>query len=332
MAHLSPQLTGNPHTWTNIYIGTGIMASPQNTVYTTPSHTEPGPYAETGSYLDRNNNTSGLSSVDAPTLTGFSTHYKPNKTFNSVSTTATLTLTHIRIRTTLAKTSTWWFPIQKDLVRALNVSATKQDFKSISREGNTIKDMLVAPKDRDDITSKGGLYRGTSVTIWAVQWNALAGQVGHLGTGIRNIQELLPIYDNANTTGQSIQLDNLSIMDRESQGFLRTIKEAMFIRLYDPPPYRSLGKYQLPHSWDEVLLDTLALHLQWYPHIFILCPLGPPHWMCTHILVSMVLPGVPPHLSSPPAPHWHQILPPYSGAKKVGFGKYFLSDLEKCCI
>ena len=43
------------------------------------------------------------------------------------------------------------------------------------------------------------------------------------------------IYDHGNTTGHSIQPDNFSIMNSKSQGAIRTIKEAMFIRVSDPP-------------------------------------------------------------------------------------------------
>ena len=40
------------------------------------------------------------------------------------------------------------------------------------------------------------------------------------------------------------------------------LKEAMYIHVNDPSLDRNLGKYQLPHIWDQVLQDTPALKLK----------------------------------------------------------------------
>ena len=48
------------------------------------------------------------------------------------------------------------------------------------------------------------------------------------------------MQENANITGHSIQLDNFSILNRESQGTIRTIQEAMFIRVNNPILNRNL--------------------------------------------------------------------------------------------
>ena len=52
------------------------------------------------------------------------------------------------------------------------------------------------------------------------------------------------------------------IIHKEAQGTTRNIKEAMYIRANDPSLNRNLGKYQLPHVWDQVLIDTPALKLK----------------------------------------------------------------------
>ena len=77
-----------------------------------------------------------------------------------------------------------------------------------------------------------------------------------------NIRAPSPIFNLFQTTGHDITLDNVSLVDRKPNGITRTIKEAMFIRVNDPPLNRNLGKYQLSHIWDEVLQDILALQLQ----------------------------------------------------------------------
>ena len=65
-----------------------------------------------------------------------------------------------------------------------------------------------------------------------------------------HMKAALPIYDHHNTTGHDNSIDNFSIMGIEDQSLARSIKEAIFIRVYDPSHNRNIGKYQLPHIWD----------------------------------------------------------------------------------
>ena len=52
-----------------------------------------------------------------------------------------------------------------------------------------------------------------------------------------------PIFNHFQTTGHNITLDNFSIVGSKPQGFTRTMKEAIFIRVNDPPLNKNLGKY-----------------------------------------------------------------------------------------
>ena len=70
-----------------------------------------------------------------------------------------------------------------------------------------------------------------------------------------------PIYDHYKTTGHEVSLDNFSIVGRDDQSLTRTIREAMLIRVNDPSLNRNIGKYQLPHIWDEVLVRSPELQL-----------------------------------------------------------------------
>ena len=78
-----------------------------------------------------------------------------------------------------------------------------------------------------------------------------------MGIGSRSILGPLPIYDHGNTLGHHISVDNFSIVGGEAHSITRTIKEAIYIRINDPSLNRYIGKFQLPHIWDEVLQDTL---------------------------------------------------------------------------
>ena len=60
---------------------------------------------------------------------------------------------------------------------------------------------------------------------------------------------------------QDTKLDSFFIVDRESKGITRTIKEAMLIS-QQSPQNRNLGKYWLPYIQDGVLQDMQALCLQ----------------------------------------------------------------------
>ena len=64
------------------------------------------------------------------------------------------------------------------------------------------------------------------------------------------------IYNNYNTTGHKINIDNFSIVGRKDQNLMRTNKEALYIGVNNPSLNRNIGKYHLPHIWDEFLFNT----------------------------------------------------------------------------
>ena len=71
-----------------------------------------------------------------------------------------------------------------------------------------------------------------------------------------------PIHNHHNTTGHDISIDNFSFVGRKDQNLPRSIKEAIFIRVNYPSLNRNIGKYQLPHIWDEVLMNSPELRLR----------------------------------------------------------------------
>ena len=126
--------------------------------------------------------------------------------------------------------------------------------------GNTIKDLLVHSKDRDTILQKGGV-------IYRFRCGRVDCKEEYMGESGRTFVERFrehtkapsPIHDHHNITGHELSLDNFSIVGREDQSIARTIKEAILIRVNDPSLNRSIGKYQLPHIWDEVLFKSPEL-------------------------------------------------------------------------
>ena len=128
------------------------------------------------------------------------------------------------------------------------------------RGGNTIKDFLMAPKDKDHITMKSGI-------IYRFKCHRVDCDDENIGESSRTFRERFkehlqapyPIYDHQNITGHDITIDNFSFVWREDQNLIRAIKEAIYIRVNNPSLNRNIGKYHLPHIWDEVLINIPEL-------------------------------------------------------------------------
>ena len=71
-----------------------------------------------------------------------------------------------------------------------------------------------------------------------------------------------PIYDHSNITGHSTTINNFSIVGNEEHNLSRLIKESMYIRVNDPSLNKNIGKYHLPHIWDEVLVNITELKMK----------------------------------------------------------------------
>ena len=127
----------------------------------------------------------------------------------------------------------------------------------------TLKDELVAPKDKDHITNKSGI-------IYRFKCDRLGCDEEYIGETARTLGERLkehlkapsPIYDHSNITGHTTNINNFSIVGREEQNLSRLIKGSMFIRVNNPSLNRNIGKYHLPHVWDEVLINNIELKLK----------------------------------------------------------------------
>ena len=117
----------------------------------------------------------------------------------------------------------------------------------------------MAPKDKDPITK--------SVIIYRFKCNRVECDDEYMGESSGTFGEMFrehlkapcPVYDHYNITGHSTIIENFSIVGREDQNLIRTIKEALYIRVNNPSFNRNIDKYHLPHIWDEVLLNISEL-------------------------------------------------------------------------
>ena len=125
------------------------------------------------------------------------------------------------------------------------------------RGGTAIKNLLMAPKDLDPMMKKSGV-------IYSYKCGRVECNEEYIGESSRTFGERFkeyqkapsPIFDHFNITGHS------HIVGREDQNLRRAIKEALYIRVNIPSLNRNVGKYHLPHIWDEVLFNIPELKLK----------------------------------------------------------------------
>ena len=151
-------------------------------------------------------------------------------------------------------------PYYKGISESVKKTCSKHGVQVYFRGGSTIKNLLVAPKGQDTIHKKSGV-------IYRYKRDRVECDEEYIGESSRifgerfkeHLKAPFPIYDHFNTTGHNVTLENFSIVGREDQNLSRLIKEALFIRVNNPSLNRNIGKYHLPHIWDEVLLNTSEL-------------------------------------------------------------------------
>ena len=120
--------------------------------------------------------------------------------------------------------------------------------QGLSERFKNIKDLLMAPKDKDPITNNSGV-------IYRFKCSGDGCEEEYIGESARTFAERFkehqkspsPIHDHSNISGHKVDLNNFTITGREDQTLTRAIKEALFIRVNDPSPNRNIGKYHLPH-------------------------------------------------------------------------------------
>ena len=79
-----------------------------------------------------------------------------------------------------------------------------------------------------------------------------------------HLKDPSPIHHHNNNTGHPTSQNNFPIIGREGHGLARNIKESIFIKVSNPTLNRNIGKFNLLHIWDRVLLNTPGLTLKRY--------------------------------------------------------------------
>ena len=157
------------------------------------------------------------------------------------------------------------YPYTPGLCESIKKICGRHGIQTYFKGSNTIKNLLVSPKDKDPMVSKS----------WAIYWfqcGDLTCDDDYIGETSRtfgarykeHLKDPLPIYQYSNHTGHLTIHNNFQILGREGHSSARNIKESIFIRVNNPTLNRNIGKFNLPHIWDRVLLKTHGLNLKRY--------------------------------------------------------------------
>ena len=155
-------------------------------------------------------------------------------------------------------------PYSKALSESIKKACSKHGVQVSFKGRLTIKNLLMAPKDKDPILKNCGV-------IYRYKCDRVECDEEYIGESSRTFPERFkehlkapsPIYDHYNTSGHTVTIDDFSIVGREDQNLMSTIKEALYIRVNNPSLTRNIGNYHLPHIWDEVLFNISELKLKY---------------------------------------------------------------------
>ena len=155
-------------------------------------------------------------------------------------------------------------PYYQGISESMKKTCSEYGVQVYFKGGNTIKNLLMAPKDQDTIQKKksGVIYRYKCDRVKCdEEYNRESSRT--FGERFKeHLKAPSPIYDHFNITGHNVTMEDFSIVGSEDQNVHRWIKEALFIRVNNPSLNRNTSKYHLPHIWDEVLHNTSEMKLK----------------------------------------------------------------------
>ena len=153
-------------------------------------------------------------------------------------------------------------PYTQGLCESIKKICGRYGIQTHFKGGRTIKNLLVSPKDKDPMVNQSG-------AIYWYQCGDLGCDDEYIGETSRTFGErykehlkLNPsIHHHSNQTGHTTNQNNLQIIGREGHNLARNIKESIYIRVNNPTLNNNIGKFNLSHIWDRVLLNTKGLTL-----------------------------------------------------------------------
>ena len=152
-------------------------------------------------------------------------------------------------------------PYTQGLCESIKKICGRYGIQTHFKGSTTIRNLLVSPKDKDPMVNQSG-------AIYWFQCADLSCDDEYIGETSRtfgerykeHLKDPSPIHQHSNHTGHPTSHNNFQIIGREGHNLARNIKESIFIRVNNSTLNRNIGKFNLPHIWDRVLLKTPGLN------------------------------------------------------------------------
>ena len=125
-------------------------------------------------------------------------------------------------------------PYYQGLSESMKRTCNKYGVQVHFNGGVTIKNLLMNPKDQDPIMKRSGVINRYKCDRVECDEEYIGESSRTFGERFKEHQKApSPIYDHYKTTGHRISIEKFSIVGKEDQNLMRTIKEAMHIRIND---------------------------------------------------------------------------------------------------
>ena len=154
-------------------------------------------------------------------------------------------------------------PYTQGLCESIKKICGRYGIQTHFKGGTTIKNLLVSPKDKDPMVNQ-------SSAIYWYQCGDLGCDDEYIGETSRTFGERYKehlkapsaIHHHSTITGHTTNHNNFQIVGRDGHNLARNIKEPIYIRVNNPSLNNNIGKFNLSHIWDRVLLNTKGLTLK----------------------------------------------------------------------
>ena len=133
---------------------------------------------------------------------------------------------------------------------------------SVKASRRSVVDMAFKPTSKVAAPSQTSWSPPRTKTLWST--NTYIGETSRT-FGERYKEHLKApsaIHQHSNQTGHPTSHNNFKIIGREGHNLARNIKESIFIMVNNPTLKNNIGKFNLPHIWDRILLNTPGLNLK----------------------------------------------------------------------
>ena len=102
---------------------------------------------------------------------------------------------------------------------------------------------------------------GVLIKTLSHKWGKLNLPTLLFKAGLLTLINMDSLTNHNNQTNHPINHNNIKIIGREGHHLSRYFKESIFIRVNNPTLNNNVGKFNLPHLWDRVLINTPGLKL-----------------------------------------------------------------------